>query len=113
MNEASGMKVRLVALSSVDHDRKLSLDGHPVVLGRSPEADVKIDDRWVSRRHCELSEMDGMIVVRDLGSTHGTYVNGRQVSEARLRPDDKLTIGMTSFVASYCYHAAIRLARVS
>lgn len=110
MNEASGMKVRLVALSSVDHDRKLSLNGHPVVLGRSPEADVRIDDRWVSRRHCELAEIDGTVVVRDLGSTHGTYVNGRQISEARLRPDDKLTVGLTSFVASY--HVA-RLARVS
>ncbi len=100
-NEALGMKVRLIALDSVEHDRKLALNGHSVVLGRCPDADVRIDDRWVSRRHCELVEVDGMLVVRDLGSTHGTFVNGRQVSEARLRPDDKLTIGLTSFVASY------------
>jgi pSer/pThr/pTyr-binding forkhead associated (FHA) protein len=104
------MKVRLIALSSVEHDRKLALNGHSVVLGRCPEADVRIDDRWVSRRHCELVESDGMLVVRDLGSTHGTFVNGRQVTEARLRPEDKLTVGLTSFVASY--RAATRLARV-
>ena len=104
------MKVRLIALSSVEHDRKLVLDGHSIVLGRCSEADVRIDDRWVSRRHCELAECDGVLVVRDLGSTHGTFVNGRHVSEARLRPEDKLTIGLTSFVASY--RPAGRLARV-
>ena len=108
-DETSSMKVRLIALSSVEHDRKLVLNGNPVVLGRCPEADLKVDDRWVSRRHCELAESDGVLVVRDLGSTHGTFVNGRQVTEARLRPEDKLTIGLTSFVADY--RASARLAR--
>ncbi len=103
------MKVRLIALSSVEYDRKLSSNDLPVVLGRSAVADVKIEDQWVSRRHCELSETNGVLVVRDLGSTHGTYVNGRQVSEAHLRPDDKLTIGMTNFVANY--RLAARMAR--
>ncbi len=103
------MKVRLIALSSVEQDRKLALNGHSIVLGRGSETDVRIDDRWVSRRHCELAESDGMVVVRDLGSTHGTFVNGRQVSEAPLRPDDKLTVGLTSFVASY--RVVARLAR--
>ena len=105
------MKFRLIALSSGEHDRKLVLNGHSLVLGRSMEADVTIEDRWISRRHCELSERDGMLFVRDLDSTHGTYVNGRQVSEAWLRPDDKLTIGLTSFAASY--RMVNRVARVS
>lgn len=104
------MKVRLIALSSVEHDRKLAWNQLPVILGRSSNADITIEDRWVSRLHCELTEKDGMLVVRDLDSTHGTYVNGRQVSEAQLRPDDKLTIGMTSFAASYRLGA--RVARV-
>ncbi len=105
------MKVRLIALSSVESDRRLSSKDLPFVLGRSADVDVTIEDQWVSRRHCELVESDGMLVVRDLGSTHGTFVNGRQVSESRLRPDDKLTIGMTSFVASY--RVAARMVRVS
>ena len=95
------MKVRLIALSSVEHDRKLASNDLPAVLGRSSDADITIEDRWISRLHCELTEEDGMLIVRDLGSTHGTFVNGRQVSQARLRPDDKLTIGLTSFAASY------------
>ena len=105
------MKVRLIALSSVERDRKLGVNGFPVVLGRSLDADVTIEDRWVSRRHCELLEKDGMILVRDLDSTHGTFVNGKPISEAWLRPEDILTIGLTSFSASY--RLSPRVARVS
>ncbi len=108
---ALGMKVRLIALSSVEHDRRLGLNSLPVVLGRSADADVTIEDRWVSRRHCELLEKDGMLLVRDLDSTHGTFVNGKQISEAYLRPDDKLTLGLTSFAASY--RVSARVARMA
>ena len=60
-----------------------------------------MEDQWVSRRHCELNELNGILVVRDLGSKHGTYINGMRVSEAPLLPEDKLTVGLTSFVACY------------
>ena len=59
----------------------------------------------VSRRHCQLDEVGGLLVVRDLGSRYGTYVNGMRVAEARL-PDDKLTVGLTSFVATGAAFAA-------
>jgi pSer/pThr/pTyr-binding forkhead associated (FHA) protein len=88
-------------LSPIKNDRKVVLRRFPSTVGRSGDAEVKIIDHWVSRHHCELNEVNGMLVVRDLGSKHGTYVNGRQVFEAHLLPDDKLTVGMTSFVASY------------
>ena len=110
-DDAVSMKVRLIALSSVERDRKLGLNGSPLVLGRSVDADVTIEDRWVSRRHCELTEKDGMLLVQDLDSTHGTFVNGKPVSEACLRPEDILTIGLTSFSASYRF--SNRVARVS
>ena len=41
------------------------------------------------------------LLVRDLGSRHGTYVNGQQVTEARLAPGDELCIGLTHFLAEY------------
>lgn len=74
----------------------------PSIIGRDPEAEVTIDDRWVSRRHCiiEMTE-DGNLIVRDLGSKHGTFVNNQQIDEAPLCPGDKLGIGMTSFLISY------------
>lgn len=95
------MRVKLIELNPFRRSRKVVLDDLPAILGRSSQSQVPVEDQWVSRRHCELHEVDGLLVVRDLGSKHGTYVNGKRISEARLLPDDKLTIGMTSFVASY------------
>ena len=103
------MKFKLIELNPLGHNRKVVLDKLPAVLGRSSSSQILVADQWVSRRHCELDEVDGVLVVRDLGSRHGTYVNGMRVSEARLLPDDKLTVGLTSFVASY--RVGVRSAR--
>ena len=71
-----------------------------VVVGRSRECDVRVDDGNVSRRHFELVQ-DGPTtwVVADLGSTNGTEVNGRRVSgRKRLDDGDRITIGGTELV---------------
>jgi pSer/pThr/pTyr-binding forkhead associated (FHA) protein len=47
----------------------------------------------VSRRHAELRAEDGRWIVRDLGSSNGTWVNGRRVMEAEVRPGDVLHLG--------------------
>ena len=73
----------------------------PAVIGRSPDADVRLDDRWVSRRHCEIDQINGTLVVRDLGSKHGTAVNGEYAAQTHLLPGDRLTIGLTSFEVHY------------
>jgi len=67
-------------------------------LGRHPQNDLRIPTRDVSRRHCELLVQDDRLVVRDVGSTNGTYVNGKQVEEVTLKPGDRLTIGPVTFV---------------
>ncbi len=71
-----------------------------VVVGRSRECDVRVDDGNVSRRHFELVQ-DGPTawVVADLGSTNGTEVNGRRVAgRKRLDDGDRITIGGTELV---------------
>jgi len=73
----------------------------PMMLGRSLESEIRLEDPWVSRRHCRIDQVDAAVVVRDLGSTHGTFVNGCQVVEAVLEPGDKLSVGMSSFVVHY------------
>jgi pSer/pThr/pTyr-binding forkhead associated (FHA) protein len=70
-------------------------------LGRNEHADVRLDDRWASRVHCEVSDLNGTLVVRDLGSKYGTYVNGQKVTQAPLLPGDRLTVGMSSFEVQY------------
>ena len=78
----------------------LTVNGEPVTVGRAQAADLIVTDRWVSRRHCQLYQSDGEIVVRDLESTHGTFLNGKRVTEAVLRPGDEIRIGLTSLVLS-------------
>lgn len=71
------------------------------MLGRGAEATTRLDDRWLSRRHCELVVTEGLLKVRDLDSKHGTYVNGERVREAVLYPGDHLQIGLCDFTLRY------------
>ena len=64
-----------------------------IVLGRSSGCHLVLADDSVSRRHAELQVIDGRWHVRDLGSTNGTWLNGRQVGDAEVRPGDVLHLG--------------------
>lgn len=64
-------------------------------LGRGSEADLRIEDGGISRQHAEVL-LGQQVVLRDAGSTNGTYVNGIQVREAVLRDGDVIRIGGTS-----------------
>jgi len=75
--------------------RRNVLSGNRVVLGRSREADIVLQDPNVSRRHAELRREDGGWQIVDLGSTNGIKVNGRRVDNQPLRPGDQVTIGVT------------------
>jgi hypothetical protein len=79
----------------VGNDRRNVLSGSRVVLGRSREADIVIQDPNVSRRHAELRRDEGGWQVVDLGSTNGIKVNGRRVDHQPLSPGDQITIGVT------------------
>ena len=67
-------------------------------IGRSSEADVRIEDRFASQIHTRVYSRKNSYFVEDLGSTNGTYLNGEQVhSEAELRDLDTIRIGDTEF----------------
>jgi pSer/pThr/pTyr-binding forkhead associated (FHA) protein len=95
------MHVRLINVTPGTPRGQVVVDHLPVVLGRSPDADVRLEDRWVSRRHCEIDQINGTLTVRDLESRHGTAVNGQYVALAHLMPGDRLTIGLTSLEVRY------------
>ena len=65
-----------------------------LTLGRAPSCDIVLRNQTVSRRHAELAFRDGAWVVRDLGSTNGVVVNGVPVGRCRLRPGDRLSLGL-------------------
>jgi hypothetical protein len=69
-----------------------------VVLGRSREADVRVADVSVSRRHAELRQEGAGYWIVDLGSTNGLEVNGKRVDRARIRDGDLITLGSTEVV---------------
>src|SRR6266481_5690881 len=63
-------------------------------VGRHDECQIRIKSSQVSRKHCELFEKKGLLLIKDLGSANGTFVNGKKVDGQRvLEPGDELTIG--------------------
>jgi hypothetical protein len=66
------------------------------VIGRSPEADIVIDDPYASEFHLRLVASEDGLTLHDLGSTNGTYLNGRRVTApAELRRGDAVQVGKT------------------
>ncbi len=89
---ASTVGVRALVLSGA-HKGEARLVGKRLTIGKSNEADLVLSDASVSRMHCELERTRQGIVVRDLGSTNGTYVEGARIREAALRPGATLSVG--------------------
>jgi pSer/pThr/pTyr-binding forkhead associated (FHA) protein len=69
------------------------LDREVTCAGRHPESDIFLDDVTVSRRHVEFHQRDGQIVVKDVGSLNGTYVNRERTEDAVLHAGDEVQIG--------------------
>ncbi|WP_125614184.1 FhaA domain-containing protein [Specibacter cremeus] len=76
--------------------QRYSLNADSIVLGRSSEADILIDDTGVSRRHLEIRTDGGASTAVDLGSTNGSYLRGRRIEgSAPLSDGDTITMGRT------------------
>jgi hypothetical protein len=90
---------REVAVLSWDGKTK-RVDNRRVVLGRSRDCDIQIEDANVSRRHAELRQEGTAYWIVDLDSTNGIEVNGRRVQRAKLEPGDSFTVGETAIAFS-------------
>src|SRR5512134_2905779 len=76
--------------------QEIELREGSILVGRLPECDVVLHDGLISRRHARLSVHDSTIVVEDLHSTNGLYVNGTRITRsALLREGDRLLLGTT------------------
>jgi pSer/pThr/pTyr-binding forkhead associated (FHA) protein len=68
-----------------------------LLIGRKEDCDLRLDHKSVSKQHCVIARTDGMLFLRDLGSTNGTRVNGTRVRRAALLPNDTIAIAHFKF----------------
>jgi pSer/pThr/pTyr-binding forkhead associated (FHA) protein len=71
------------------------------LFGRDEDCDIRIDHKGVSKLHCVVVKTDGLLLIRDLGSTNGTRVNGQRIRRAALLPNDQLGIANMSYQVKF------------
>jgi pSer/pThr/pTyr-binding forkhead associated (FHA) protein len=90
---------RLVVERAPGHDPGMIYDlGGQVVLGRGDRAEIRLEDPFASSRHARIYEQGNIVVIEDLGSTNGTFLNEELLQTARpLYPGDRVRIGDSEF----------------
>ena len=72
-------------------------DGVPLIVGRAPTCDLPVFHPTISRRHAELTSDGHVLLLRDLGSSNGTFVNGAKIEKGKATIDDLLAFGKVGF----------------
>jgi hypothetical protein len=90
---------RLVVARAPGHSEGMEYDvGEGAVLGRGDQAEIRLEDPFASSRHARLVHQGGIVVLEDLGSTNGTYLNEELLSGPQpLHPGDRVRIGDSEF----------------
>ncbi|HTM40685.1 MAG TPA: sigma 54-interacting transcriptional regulator [Terriglobales bacterium] len=91
------MSPALIAIAGPLNGTTVELESPEVTIGREAGNLVCVQSAWVSRRHCALRREGGSVVVQDLESRNGTFVNGIPVTQQQLKDGDLLTVGDCSF----------------
>lgn len=104
-SESTSMSVRLQTLGA---GLLISTNGHPakrvplrserLIIGRTRDSDIKIDNEFASRHHAQIVYDNGTFFVEDLSSTNGIFVNSRRVKRRRLRNRDIISIGRDKLI---------------
>ena len=88
------MRAQLLPLAGGD---PIEVGKDMTLVGRGDECDVRLEHKSVSKIHCVIVKTDGLVMVRDLGSTNGTRVNGTRVRRGMLLPNDKISVANFHF----------------
>jgi two-component system nitrogen regulation response regulator GlnG len=88
-------RLRVLVLSGPDSGKQLILERGTYFVGKSPGCDLQLSDGAVSRQHLELAVTEAGVLVRDLGSTNGSFFGGARFSEVTVGPGAVISIGGT------------------
>jgi hypothetical protein len=96
----AGVKPRLEVVAAMGHEpgAVFELGDGGATLGRSPRSDIEVNDPFASSAHARIFPRGDFMYIEDMGSTNGTYLNGRQVRRAeQLKVADSIRIGDTEY----------------
>jgi FHA domain len=95
----AGVSPRLHVVAAMGYEPGTTFEvGDGATFGRSDGADIRVDDPFASSAHARIFSRGGFMYVEDMGSTNGTYLNGRQVKAAeRLKMSDTIRIGDSEY----------------
>lgn len=92
------MQVRLKVIGGKNDNREIRIAVPEFIIGRGEEAHLKPSSDLISRVHCSIQVGDGKVIVKDMGSRNGTFLNGVQLSEAvEAKAGDVLRVGRLQF----------------
>lgn len=92
------MRVQLVP---TDGGTAIEITKDLMLVGRKDDCDIQLDHKSISKQHCVLVKTDGLLLLRDLGSTNGTRVNGQRVRRAALLPNDHINIASLRYKVKF------------
>ncbi len=96
--EVDLMDANLLLLKKDGSQKAFPLPSSVTIIGRRHDCDLRAPLMSVSRRHCQFSNNDGGLTIRDLNSRNGTYLNGKRVEHAELKAGDRIKVGPLMFV---------------
>jgi hypothetical protein len=95
---AEGPRATIREIRPDRSSRTIAFDGRPLTIGRAPENGLVVRDGRASRHHARIDVRRGSLVLTDLGSTNGSWVNDRRVESIALGEGDQVRIGMTTLI---------------
>jgi pSer/pThr/pTyr-binding forkhead associated (FHA) protein len=102
------MKLLLQTCRPLDENCEITVQRFPFVIGRRTDSDCSLSLPFVSRRHCRFVRIGDEVLVQDLKSRNGTFVNGKRVSHPLpVQDGDELVLGHCSFRVSMVHDTGV------